>query len=91
MYFSDVCRMEKDMDKKTYKFLLEQREMEVALNLENNYMDEAYKNFIEYRNLAKGYLEEGYIKQKKFDKTYKIKIERLEDIFEPEEDNDVTE
>lgn len=79
------------MDKKTHKFLLEQREMEVALNLENNYRDEAYKNFIEYRNLAKSYLEEGYIKQKKYDKTYKIKIERLEDIFEPEEDNDVTE
>lgn len=74
------------MDKKTHKLLLEQRELEVQLNLENNYREEAYENFKEFRQLAEGYLEAGYIKEKKYNKTYKIKIERLEDIFEPKTD-----
>ncbi|MBE5940353.1 MAG: hypothetical protein E7266_08140 [Lachnospiraceae bacterium] len=74
------------MDKKTMKLFIEQKEMEVQLNLENNYREEAYENFKDFRELVYKYLEAGYIKEKKFDKSYGKRIELWEDIFEPKEE-----
>lgn len=74
------------MDKKTFKLFIEQKELEVQLNLENNYREDAYSNFKEYRDLVNRYLEEGYISEKKFEKTYGKKVERWEEIFEPKEE-----
>jgi len=77
-----------NMNKKMYKLFLEKKELEVQLNLENNYKTEAYENFKEYRRLAKEYLEKGFIKEKKYNKTLGLKIERWEKIFEPKEESE---
>ncbi len=79
------------MDKKMLKLFVEQKELDVQLNLENNYRKDAYENFCEYRELANKYLEKGYISEKKFLKTYGKRIERWEEIFEPKEEDEAEE
>ncbi len=77
------------MDKKEYLLVVESKELETQLNLENNYREEAYEHFIDYRNAVNKCVELGYISEKKYKRKYQKRMEFWEEIFEgkkPEEE-----
>lgn len=62
------------------KKMIEEREKELQMYLSNNYKDEAYKSFMQYKGVINSLYEEGKIGQKDYEKLDK-KIQELTKMF----------
>lgn len=62
------------------KKMIEEREKEMQMYLSNNYKDEAYKSFMQYKGVINSLYEEGKIGQKDYEKLDK-KIQELTKMF----------
>lgn len=62
------------------KKMIEEREKELQMYLSNNYKDEAYKSFMQYKDVINSLYEEGKIGQKDYEKLDK-KIQELTKMF----------
>ena len=62
------------------KKMIEEREKELQMYLSNNYKDEAYKSFMQYKDVINSLYEEGRIGQKDYEKLDK-KIQELTKMF----------
>ncbi len=79
----------KDNSAETLMLAIEKAGFETQLNLENNYREEALKNFTDFKNLLEDALNKGVISQKKYDKKYKKTVEHFEKIFFPTDEEEV--
>jgi hypothetical protein len=59
------------MLKKEVKEAIDMAEFELTLNLENNYREDAYQDFLNYVTVVKKYRDAGMIKPKDMDKLAK--------------------
>lgn len=73
------------MIKKNIKEEISRAQYEMDLNLENNYRELAYKNFLEYVSIIKKYKDEGAFKAKDLEKL-ENKVSQYKERFESQED-----
>ena len=74
------------MGDKGAKLCIEKELLNVQLNLENNYKENAYDAYLNVKAMIESFFEQGEISSWAY-KRYKRKLKRYDEIYEAEDEN----